>query len=52
MQRPRWHDLVLVLGVIALLGVGVWALWGQDIRAWFSPEKPVPAATPPSGGMT
>jgi hypothetical protein len=52
MQRPRWHDAVLVVGVLALLATGVWALWGKDIRAWFAPEKPAPVVVPPSGGTT
>jgi hypothetical protein len=52
MQRPRWHDAVLVLGVLALLVVGVWALWGKEIRGWFAPEKPVPVVAPPTGGTT
>ena len=52
MRRPRWHDVVLVLGVLALLAVGVWALWGDDLKSWFSPEKPVPQAVPPTGGTT
>jgi hypothetical protein len=52
MQRPRWHDAVLVLGVVGLLVVGVWALWAKEIRGWFGPEKPVPVVVTPSGGTT
>lgn len=32
MVRPRWHDAAIVLGIVALLAVGVWALWWDDVR--------------------
>ena len=53
MRRPRWHDVILVLGMLALLGVGVWALWGDDVKSWFAPSKPAPeGATPAGTGVT
>ena len=54
MRRPRWPDAVLVLGVVALLALGVWALWGQDLRDWFAPgeRKAAPTSSPPSGRTT
>jgi hypothetical protein len=52
MRRPRWPDVVLALGVAGLLGFGVWALWGDDLKSWFSPAKEAPAVAEPSGGTT
>jgi len=55
MQRPRWHDVLIVAAILALLVVGVWALWGGDLRAWRSPSpgdrRPLDPA-PPSAGQT
>ncbi len=33
MSRPRWHDALIVSALAALLAVGVWALWWDDVRA-------------------
>jgi hypothetical protein len=33
MVRPRWHDAVLVAAIVALLVVGVWSLWGDEVRS-------------------
>jgi hypothetical protein len=33
MVRPRWHDAVIVSAIVALLVVGVWSLWGDDVRS-------------------
>ena len=35
MVRPRWHDALIVMGLVSLLAVGVWALWWDDVRAYF-----------------
>jgi hypothetical protein len=32
MVRPRWHDALIVAAIVALLAVGVWALWWEDVR--------------------
>ena len=32
MGRPRWHDAVIVGAIAALVAVGVWALWWDDVR--------------------
>lgn len=40
MVRRRWPDVVLVVGVLALLVTGVWALWGDAIARWWSPPAP------------
>ena len=32
MVRPRWHDALLVAGILAIILVGVWALWWDDVR--------------------
>jgi hypothetical protein len=40
MTRRRWPDVVLVLGILALLFGGIWVLWGQDIRDHFRPPPP------------
>ncbi len=32
MVRPRWHDALIVLAIVALVAIGVWALWWEDVR--------------------
>lgn len=32
MMRPRWHDVLIVSAIVAVLSVGVWALWWDDVR--------------------
>jgi hypothetical protein len=32
MVRPRWHDALIVCAIVALVAVGVWALWWEDVR--------------------
>ncbi len=32
MVRPRWHDALIVGAIVGLLGLGVWALWWEDVR--------------------
>lgn len=48
MVRPRWHDAAIVLGIVALLAVGVWALWWDDVRGLLNlePEAPAEPASP------
>lgn len=49
MQRHeprRWHDWVIVLGVLALTVTGVWTLWGQDLRRLFKPDEPAAETAP------
>lgn len=54
-MRPRWHDWVITLAILALFGTGIWTLWGKDLRALFraeearSEEPARPIATPPAG---
>ena len=46
MVRPRWHDVVIVVAIVGLVGTGVWALWWDDVRdAVFGPNS---AAQPPT----
>jgi hypothetical protein len=50
MVRPRWHDALIVAAIIALLAVGVWALWWEDVRSFLelgpgSADGPVPVPT-------
>ncbi len=52
MRRPRWPDVILVLGVVVLLGFGVWALWGKDLKDWWWPPKKAPEVAPASGRTT
>jgi hypothetical protein len=35
MVRPRWHDALIIAAIVALLGVGVWALWWDDVVGYF-----------------
>jgi hypothetical protein len=49
--RPRWHDWVITLAILALAATGIWTLWGKDIVALFRPEEvraEEPATAPPA----
>ena len=53
MVRPRWHDALIVSAIVALLALGVWALWWEDVRALLGlppaeqgPTKPAAPANP------
>jgi hypothetical protein len=37
MERRRWPDVVVVAGVLAFLVIGILALWGPDLKDWWSP---------------
>jgi len=37
MVRRRWPDVVIVVAIMALIGGGVWALWGDEIRGKHEP---------------
>jgi len=49
-KSPLWHDVVIILSLVALAVTGVLALWGDRIRGWVEPgrrETPAePAETP------
>ena len=32
MTRPRWHDVLIAASIAGILGLGVWALWWDDVR--------------------
>jgi len=53
MVRRRWPDVVIVVGILAVAGTGVWALWGDQLRGWLRPgtEPPMERA-PPTAGAT
>lgn len=42
--RPRWHDVTIVLAIVALALAGVWALYGDDL---FGARTKAPAPAPP-----
>lgn len=44
-MRPRWHDRVIVLAIVALAGAGTWTLWGDDLRRLFGDQREPPAET-------
>ncbi len=44
-MRPRWHDWLIVASIIALAAIGVWTLWGDDLRQLFRPEPAAVEAT-------
>jgi len=52
MERRRWPDLIVVAGVLAVLGLGVWALWGQDLKDWWSPPAKETEKVDHGGGVT
>jgi hypothetical protein len=41
MVRPRWHDAVIVLAIVAIILFGVYALWWDDVRTFLhlAPER-------------
>jgi hypothetical protein len=43
-KLPWWHDLIIVLFLVALGVVGVAALWGDRIRGWFGDDAEAPPA--------
>jgi hypothetical protein len=51
MQRPRWHDALIVAAITGFLVLGVWALWWDDVRRFLNlgpdadPTGPAPVAT-------
>jgi len=52
MVRPRWPDLVLALGFLAVVLTGVWALWGEDLRQWLYPNHEDVEPAQHGGGLT
>jgi hypothetical protein len=50
MVRPRWHDALIVAAITALFVVGIWSLWGDDVRAILRPDgdggHAAPSASP------
>jgi hypothetical protein len=51
MVRPRWHDALIITAIVGVFFVGVWALWWDDVRAFWgdeagsgSAEGPAPVA--------
>jgi hypothetical protein len=45
--RPRWHDWLIVLSIVALAVTGVATIWGNEIKHLFSSG---PAAPEEAGG--
>ena len=52
MVRRRWPDVVIVLGILGILTTGVWALWGEDLRARWWPPAPEVEEAEHGGGLT
>lgn len=52
MVRRRWPDVVIVLGIVGIFVVGVWALWGKDLRERFWPDTPEIEEATHGGGLT
>jgi len=48
MRRPRWHDVVIVSALIALVATGVWALWWDDVRGFLHLAPTSGSAAPPT----
>jgi hypothetical protein len=51
-KLPWWHDVLIIVFLVALGVVGVAALWGDDIRSFIRDEPSArdqpPPASPPS----
>ena len=52
MVRRRWPDVLLVVGFLAVLATGIWALWGEDLRHWLSPGSEDTEPAQHGGGLT
>ncbi|MDQ3368772.1 MAG: hypothetical protein M3680_25360 [Myxococcota bacterium] len=53
MVRPRWHDALIVVAIMALLATGVWALWWEDVRGYLDLGAPADdVVTPVPTGQT
>ena len=52
MVRRRWPDVVLVVGFLAVVATGVWALWGEDLRRWLAPDSEDVEEAQHGGGLT
>ncbi|HET9622201.1 MAG TPA: hypothetical protein VFP84_12595 [Kofleriaceae bacterium] len=54
MVRPRWHDALIVSAIVGLLAVGVWSLWGDDVRSalHLAPSEAAPASVTPIAAGT
>jgi hypothetical protein len=50
MRRPRWHDALIALAIVAIAASGVWALWGTEIERALGRGAP-PPPPPPSNGF-
>lgn len=40
-MRPRWHDWVIALSILAIAVTGVAAIWGDELGRLFGDEKKV-----------
>ncbi|MEJ7600923.1 MAG: hypothetical protein WKG01_23660 [Kofleriaceae bacterium] len=58
MVRPRWHDVLIITGIVVLLSAGIMALWADDVRdlLHLGPGRGAGSGTPlpseTSGGQT
>lgn len=50
MVRRRWPDVVIVIAILGIGVGGVWALWGDHLRAKSKPAAPT--TSEPSTPMT
>jgi hypothetical protein len=54
MHRPRWHDVAIIVAMLALVATGVWALWWDDVRGVLHLKpvvEPAGSAAPPSNEL-
>lgn len=52
MKPRRWPDVVIVVALVALVALGGYALWGEELglRGKAGPTAPAPARTETGGG--
>lgn len=51
MTRPRWHDVLIVTAIAGILGLGVRALWWDNVRGmmgWGAGSDAEPSSIPAS----
>lgn len=46
MVRPRWHDILIIVGIVGVLFVGIWGLWWGDVRGYLGLEPAKGSADP------
>jgi hypothetical protein len=52
MRRSRWHDALIGVAIAGILGLGVWALWWDDVRVILHLVPVAPAGDDPATSVS